>query len=58
MARGLRGRTTSATSMNASSSRSHAGLTLHVLQRLSPANNTPGEVLEAKLHLVDLAGAF
>lgn len=42
--------------MNASSSRLHAGLTLHVLQRRPPADNTPGEVLEAKL--LDLAGAL
>ena len=55
MARGLRSRTTSATLLNASSSRSHAGITLHVRQRrLLPEGGE--EVLETKLHLVDLAG--
>ena len=57
LARGLRGRATSATLLNASSSRSHAGLTLHVTQRRPTASGAPDEVLEAKLHLVDLAGA-
>ena len=55
MARGLRSRTTAATLLNATSSRSHAGITLHVRQHrlLSEGGD---EVVEAKLHLVDLAG--
>ena len=55
LARGLRSRTTAATLLNASSSRSHAGITLHIRQRrmLSEGGD---EVVEAKLHLVDLAG--
>ncbi|KAK9828050.1 hypothetical protein WJX81_004872 [Elliptochloris bilobata] len=58
LARGLRGRATSATLLNASSSRSHAGVTLHVRQRRLTPGGAPGrEVLEAKLHLVDLAGS-
>ena len=55
MARGLRSRTTSATLLNASSSRSHAGVTLHVRQRRLLSEEGQ-EVMEAKLHLVDLAG--
>lgn len=55
LARGLRSRTTAATLLNASSSRSHAGVTLHVCQRRLPSEGRE-EVLEAKLHLVDLAG--
>ena len=55
MARGLGSRTTAATLLNASSSRSHAGITLHVRQRRTLAQGGE-EALEAKLHLVDLAG--
>ena len=55
MARGLRSRTTAATLLNASSSRSHAGITLHVRQRYMLSEGGE-EALEAKLHLVDLAG--
>lgn len=57
MEKGLRSRTTSATLLNASSSRSHSGIMLHVSQRSRGVMNTSGEAFEAKLHLVDLAGA-
>ena len=47
-------RTVGRTEMNASSSRSHALITISVEQR---GYNSPGQVLRGKLHLVDLAGS-
>lgn len=52
-------RTTAATLMNATSSRSHAVLTVSIEQWLKPAARKPGmpDRVKAKLQLVDLAGS-
>jgi hypothetical protein len=57
LARGVLARTTAATAMNATSSRSHALFTLLVeRRRRAPAPGEPRTVC-AKFHLVDLAGS-
>lgn len=50
-------RTTAATKMNATSSRSHAVLTLHITVTDTDDTDGVNESRKAKLHLVDLAGS-
>ncbi|KNC52505.1 kinesin-II 95 kDa subunit [Thecamonas trahens ATCC 50062] len=54
---GLRHRITAATGMNATSSRSHAVVTLTVVQKTRRAGDEPPLLLKSRVHLVDLAGS-
>jgi len=57
LAEGGTRRTTAATKMNATSSRSHAVLTLHITVTDTDDTDGVNESRKAKLHLVDLAGS-
>lgn len=52
LSQGASGRTTGATAMNNTSSRSHAIFTLHIDQK-----NAIGDTISVKFHMVDLAGS-